>query len=136
MISRALFIGLYVFISAACGTNTIEKSPEPTTALDHTLSPAEPKPRESNDEVSKPTKQAAVKPIGKESKDLKKDTGSSVVTGPSDTLITPVLESKIEKGKNSVYCSTFQLAWNTLNELVGDSIKLEGDPPLVHNRLN
>ena len=32
------------------------------------------------------------------------------------TLITPHMEEPIVPGKNLIYCSTFQIAWNELQE--------------------
>jgi hypothetical protein len=48
------------------------------------------------------------------------------------TIITANLEEKIVPGKNIIYCSTFQLAWNELRDnIVKEDIRLDGDPPLV-----
>ena len=41
------------------------------------------------------------------------------------TIVTPVLDWPIEKGKNVIWCSTFQLAWNELrNGMVGEDVLL------------
>lgn len=49
-----------------------------------------------------------------------------------DTTITAHLEEKIVPGKNLIYCSTFQLAWNVLrDDMIKEDIRLEGDPPLA-----
>jgi hypothetical protein len=48
------------------------------------------------------------------------------------TLITPVMETPIVPGKNLIYCSTFQIAWNMLQDsIIGDSIHLTGNPEVV-----
>lgn len=42
------------------------------------------------------------------------------------TRITPHLESKITLGENLVYCSTFQIAWNSLQDnIVNDRLQLK-----------
>jgi hypothetical protein len=45
-----------------------------------------------------------------------------------DTIIASNIETtEIYKGKNIIYCSTFQLAWNELrNNIVKEDIKLQG----------
>lgn len=49
-----------------------------------------------------------------------------------DTIVTPHMEQPIVPGKNILYCSTFQLAWNALEDRVfKEKIRLEGDPPMV-----
>ncbi|MHB1456233.1 MAG: hypothetical protein ACYC0V_04895 [Armatimonadota bacterium] len=47
------------------------------------------------------------------------------------TIITPHMEQKIVPGKNVLWCSTFQLAWNELCDLGGGSIKLKPDSPMA-----
>lgn len=48
------------------------------------------------------------------------------------TIITAHLEEKIVPGKNLIYCSTFQLAWNELRDnIIKEDIRLEGNPPLA-----
>ena len=47
------------------------------------------------------------------------------------TVITPHLEQRIEPGKNILWCSTFQLAWNELCTLAGEDIHLQNEPPMV-----
>jgi hypothetical protein len=48
------------------------------------------------------------------------------------TLITPHMEEKISPGKNLIYCSTFQLAWNQLqDEVIKEEIRLEGAPRMA-----
>lgn len=41
------------------------------------------------------------------------------------TIITPHLEQRITPGKNVLWCSTFQLAWNELYKLSGGPIRLK-----------
>lgn len=54
------------------------------------------------------------------------------ITQSTRTLLTPHLEQAITPGKNVLYCSTFQIAWNTLqDEIIKDSIRLTGDPPIA-----
>jgi len=48
------------------------------------------------------------------------------------TYITAHLEQAIEAGRNLIYCSTMQIAWNELEDkIIKERIKLEGDPPIV-----
>lgn len=50
----------------------------------------------------------------------------------SKTTVTPHLYQKILKGKNLLYCSTFQLAWNELKDkIVKEDIKMENEHPMV-----
>ncbi len=49
-----------------------------------------------------------------------------------NTIITAHLEEKIVPGKNIIYCSTFQLAWNELrDDIIKEDIRLEDEPPMV-----
>ncbi|NQT85065.1 hypothetical protein HQ563_18765 [bacterium] len=60
------------------------------------------------------------KPFRADSKDLK------------HTIITAHLEQKIVPGKNLIYCSTFQLAWNELRDnIVKEDVRLTDEPPMV-----
>lgn len=47
------------------------------------------------------------------------------------TIVTPHMEQKIVPGRNVLWCSTFQLAWNELCDLGGGSIKLKPDSPMA-----
>lgn len=47
------------------------------------------------------------------------------------TIVTPHLECRIEPGKNVLWCTTFQLAWNELCDLSGGPISMESAPPMV-----
>jgi len=47
------------------------------------------------------------------------------------TTITPILEAKIEKEKNLIYCSTFQMAWNKLTNLLEETIEIENAPDYI-----
>jgi len=47
------------------------------------------------------------------------------------TIVTPHLDQTITGGKNVLWCSTFQLAWNELCALAGGDIHLEDEPPMV-----
>jgi len=52
------------------------------------------------------------------------------------TIITAHMEEKIESGNNLIYCSTFQIAWNMLQDsIVREEIKLSGNP-LIAKMLN
>ena len=52
--------------------------------------------------------------------------------GSGETTVTAVPDSAIEKGKNLVYCATFQLAWNALrDEVVKEDVMLADEPALV-----
>lgn len=47
------------------------------------------------------------------------------------TEVTSYLETKINAGKNLIYCSTFQLAWNVLwDDLIKAPIELTGSPTI------
>jgi hypothetical protein len=49
-----------------------------------------------------------------------------------DTVITPHLEAKIVEDKNVIYCSSFQLAWNMMqDDIIKEEILLDGDPPMA-----
>lgn len=55
-----------------------------------------------------------------------------VLTQVDRTVITPHLQDSIVPGRNVLYCSTFQIAWNTLqDEIIKDTIRLEGNPPMA-----
>ena len=59
---------------------------------------------------------------------------ASVVAGPKDlksTIVTPVLDQAIEKGKNVLWCASFQLAWNELLDFAGGDIKLANPPNML-----
>lgn len=48
------------------------------------------------------------------------------------TAILPHLEGPVVQGKNYVYCATFQLAWNGLQDgVLGEPIALAGSPPMA-----
>ena len=50
----------------------------------------------------------------------------------SKTIVTPHLNQKMVKGKNLLYCSTFQLAWNELKDkIIKEDIKLQNEPSMV-----
>ena len=56
--------------------------------------------------------------------------GASSVT--KETLVTPYLENKISPQKNLLYCGTFQLAWNELqNKFIKEKICLNGAQEMV-----
>jgi len=42
------------------------------------------------------------------------------------TIITPVIDTKIEAGKSLMFCSTFQMAWNKLcKDIACEPLKLK-----------
>lgn len=50
----------------------------------------------------------------------------------SNTDITPVLDVPLVSGRNTVWCATFQMAWDDLRKALEDKpVLLEGDPPLA-----
>ncbi|MBI9017568.1 MAG: hypothetical protein JEZ07_09950 [Phycisphaerae bacterium] len=65
-----------------------------------------------------------------------------VFDGNSDklqqTMIVPTLDTPMEDGKNIIWCSSFQLAWNELkDDIVKDSLQLnESNANVVAQRLN
>jgi hypothetical protein len=54
----------------------------------------------------------------------------------SNTLTTPVLEAKIIPGKNVVYCSTFQIAWNEAMDKVFHGKMNSANNPQLTDLLN
>jgi hypothetical protein len=66
----------------------------------------------------------------------KKDAGDAAPQVDSsslkETTITSQMEGKITPGKNLIYCSTFQIAWNELKDkIVKEDIRLTNEPPIV-----
>lgn len=52
------------------------------------------------------------------------------------TLITPHMEESISPGKNLIYCSSFQIAWNELqDDIIKEEVRLAG-APLMAELLN
>jgi len=50
---------------------------------------------------------------------------------PKDTIVSAYLNVPHEAGKNIVWCSTFQIAWDALGkDLCGEPLKLEGTPQM------
>jgi hypothetical protein len=47
------------------------------------------------------------------------------------TTVTPHLEQEIEEGKNVLWCTTYQLAWNELCDLVGGPVKVKSPSKMV-----
>jgi hypothetical protein len=47
------------------------------------------------------------------------------------TVVAATLDAPITPGQNVLWCSTFQLAWNELSDLLGGPIRLEGGSPLA-----
>lgn len=60
--------------------------------------------------------------------------GNSI--GLKQTVILPTLDTPIPKGKNVIWCSSFQLAWNQLKDnVIGEPVKLINAEEIA-NRLN
>jgi hypothetical protein len=49
----------------------------------------------------------------------------------NSTVVSAHLEVPVNSGKNIVWCSTFQLAWNKVCDLIGEDVHFEQDPPMV-----
>lgn len=49
----------------------------------------------------------------------------------TDTVVWPHLEIALDSGKNVVWCSTFQLAWNKTCELIGEDLHFVTESPMV-----
>ncbi len=47
------------------------------------------------------------------------------------TIVTPHLEQEIVPGKNILWCSTFQLAWNELSDVVGGPVTMAPPSPMA-----
>jgi hypothetical protein len=47
------------------------------------------------------------------------------------TVVTPHLEMPVETGQNLIWCSSFQLAWNEVSDLIAEDVRLSGDPPMA-----
>ena len=47
------------------------------------------------------------------------------------THVVPTLDTPISKGKNLIWCATFQVAWNELCILAGEDIRMEPEDPSV-----
>lgn len=57
-------------------------------------------------------------------------------TGLQHTVILPTLDTPMPKGKNVIWCSSFQLAWNELKDnVIGEPVKII-DAEEIANRLN
>jgi len=48
------------------------------------------------------------------------------------TIITPFLDTKIEKDKNYIFCSTFQMAWNEACKMLDEPIAINSIQSFVH----
>lgn len=57
-------------------------------------------------------------------------------TGLEQTMIVPTLDSPAEKGKNVIWCGSFQMAWDQMaKEVIGEPIQLSAAQEIV-SRLN
>jgi len=75
---------------------------------------------------TEPSKPASDAPQPQETRAL------AAATALTETDIVPHTEETISPGRNGVYCATFQLAWNEMQDaLVKGPILLEDDPPMV-----
>lgn len=52
--------------------------------------------------------------------------------GLENTDIVSHLKNPIPETKNIIWCSTFQLAWNELSDVIGEDIKLQDSPEMVN----
>jgi hypothetical protein len=53
-----------------------------------------------------------------------------------ETVIVPTLDTPMPKGKNVIWCSSFELAWNRLrNDVVKEPVRIKGAESIA-NRLN
>lgn len=57
-------------------------------------------------------------------------------TDLEQSIIVPTLDTSIPKGKNAIWCSSFQIAWNELNDnIIGEPIQIRNAEE-ISNRLN
>jgi hypothetical protein len=49
----------------------------------------------------------------------------------SMTIVSPHMEQKVNDNQNIIYCSTFQLCWNDMKDLVGGDLEIESNPEMV-----
>lgn len=47
------------------------------------------------------------------------------------TVVVPALESTLPEGQNMIWCSSFQVAWNELKDVVNGPVKLNSNPPIT-----
>lgn len=47
------------------------------------------------------------------------------------TKVSPHLDAPIASRESVIWCSTFQMAWNELSDLVGGDVHFSGEPPMV-----
>lgn len=47
------------------------------------------------------------------------------------TIIVPAFESPLEEGRNVVWCSSFQVAWDKLSDVIGEPVKMQESPQAV-----
>jgi len=52
-----------------------------------------------------------------------------------NTLIAPTLDAVIDKNKNLIYCSAFQMAWNETTKIIDETIEIDNAPEYV-SKLN
>ena len=52
----------------------------------------------------------------------------------SNVIVTSVMDTKIDKQKNMIYCATMQMAWNEFTKIAGGGIiKVENEPEYHSN---
>ena len=49
----------------------------------------------------------------------------------AETIVTPHLEAPIARGKNVLWCGTFQLAWNEACSLLGENLRFANEPAMA-----
>lgn len=61
-----------------------------------------------------------------------KPTFDGASTDLNRTAIVATLDAPIPKGKNAIWCASFQSAWKALqDDLLNEPVKLQGDPQLA-----
>ena len=56
---------------------------------------------------------------------------SAQASALKSTVVAATLTAPLEKGKNVMWCGTFQLAWNAACDLVGEDLHFIPEPPVV-----
>jgi hypothetical protein len=57
-------------------------------------------------------------------------------TALQTTRVIPELSAPILSGTNLIWCASFQLAWNEMQDLIGEAIRFAQDEPATVQRLN
>jgi len=80
-------------------------------------------------------------PRSKHTQEPSKPTSHAEIAGPAavkananqlpGTIVTPHMECEIVPGKNTLWCATFQIAWNELCDLLGGPIQCDNAREMV-----